>query len=115
MRIYARLRRCGSDKFVTPENDPSRSRQGFANCRIRIRVTTDYLGTGPWDVGLCLDADDPEFAGVGTLIDVPKVSIIPSNWYKRVRVFLLSDASITTTEASKVALDSLALGRRGSI
>ena len=65
----------------------------------------------PFDLGLCLQLNRTETLLYGTLIYVPKVTIVPPSSSKRFQIFLLSDSTLRPDQVSGIPLDSLVLAQ----
>jgi hypothetical protein len=74
-----------------------------------LRFAGDPNGAKPWELGLCLQMDDASSPSFGTRIYVPSVAMCPYSGQKRLQFYLLQDTTLSSTDAVKVALESLTL------
>jgi hypothetical protein len=74
-------------------------------------LLTPFSFEDPYDLGLCLQLQATAAALYGTLIYIPKVTISSFSSRGRFQIFLLSDTTITTTQAATQPLDALTLAQ----
>jgi hypothetical protein len=73
------------------------------------RVGESFNRAEPWTLGLCLAVEDPASPLRDTKVYVPSVTVAPSAWASRFRLWLLKDTSLTAVDAEKADLDTLEL------
>jgi len=64
-----------------------------------------------FELGLCLLLESTAAELYGSLIYVPKVTVLTNGYRNRFQVFLLSDSTLGPAQAAAVSLDSLALAQ----
>ena len=66
-------------------------------------------GAVAWEVGFCLVANPLSEVFAGTRIYVPRATVMPYAWTKRLQIFQLADLTISPTQAQSIGLGSLVL------